>query len=245
MENQNELSDKQGTEVTPVTPSTDGVANVTPVASSPDVQVEKLQKLELELQKRDEDINKLKSSLQRNQEQERKQWIAEKQKLQDEINSIKVSSMTDEQKKQFERERELEEAQTWKQKATQYERALEETQAATNYIEYFKSVGVPHDKLVLNQGLDNLVNSGWAGLQEVMTAREARIKELEAKMITPDAPQAQPVTPQRTPITTYTNSPAPFMSWKDVADKYGNGSLDAVYTKIERGELPPSVLPGG
>jgi len=238
-----ELSNVQSVEVTPVTPNTSEVAPVTLATPLPDVQADKLKELETKLQKREEDINKLKSSLQKSQELERKQWELEKKKMQDDLNAVKLSSMTDEQKKQFEREQQLEEAQSWKERATRLEQSIEEKQIAANYIEYFKSVGVANEKLVLDQGIDTLVNSGWAGLQEVVANKDAKIRELEAKMLNPLSATEVAQAPQRTPITSQQISTNPGMTWKDVADKYGNGNLDKVYTRIERGELPPSILP--
>ena len=168
--------------------------------------------------------------------------------MQDDIAAIKVSSMSDEQKKQYERERELEEAQNWKNTAIQLQQSIQEKQVASDYIEYFRSIGVPDEKLVTTQGLDNLVNSGWAGLQEVMTQKDTKIKELEAKMLGPLSPTTQPTTesqqPPRVPITQQQISTNTGTSYDELATKYGGGSLDEVFRKIERGELPASVLPG-
>ncbi|MBE0573314.1 hypothetical protein IH575_00220 [Candidatus Dojkabacteria bacterium] len=226
------------------TPSNDGVTNVTPTTPLPDVGSDRLQQLETELKARTEDNNKLKSTYDKKISQTERQYQEEVERLRNEIKNTKLSTMTDEQKRKYEQDLKLEEAEQWRKKAQTYEQQMYEQQVSANYVDYFSSIGVPKEKLITNQGVETLVQSGWNGLRNVMTEYQTKLKDYETKM-NPQQPQAQQTEPPqqgRSPITTNPISAAQQKTWADVIKEHG--SLSNYFEKVERGDISP-VPPGG
>lgn len=225
------------------TPSKDGVTNVTPTTPLPDVGSDRLQQLEAELKARTEDINKLKSTYDKKISQTERQYQEEVERLRNEIKSTKLSTMTDEQKRKYEQDLKLEEAEQWRKKAQTYEQQMYEQQVSSNYIEYFTSIGVPKEQLITNQGAETLVQSGWDGLRSVMTDYQTKLKEYESKANPQQPlPEQQPPQQGRSPITTNPVSSAQQKTWDDVIKEHG--SLVNYFDKVERGLISP-VPPGG
>lgn len=250
MTEQNQIADlnaAQGSAVTPataaVTPESGGVANVTPTQAVPDVGSDKLKELEAKIQAREQDINKLKSTYDKQLAQTKKQFEEEQRKLQEEIQKAKLATMTDEQKLQFERQLELEQAQQWKEKALQYEQQMKEFEIRNNYTQYFvEQMGVPKEKLNLDGDINALVQSGWEGVQNKVKELQNKISEYESKQTQGTASQqSQPEVPDRSPLTSQINSGAPKIAWADIEKRYPN--LEEYFSKLERQEIDPGTIP--
>lgn len=223
----------------PVTPVSGGVGNSTPATSGVNDggSQDRVRELEGKLQQREQDLNKLKSSLQSSFEKERQQWNAQWQQTQKEINELRMSKMTDEEKVQYQRTLENEEATKWRQRAEELERQQYETQVANNYVSFFRDLGVDTSKIDNSQGLDGIVNSGW---QQV----KALIDDLRSKANTgtQQAPTQQPQQAnQRSPLPASPNSQPPGNTWADIKQKYG--SLEDFFGRLERGEISPNEIP--
>lgn len=238
-----DLTTAKGTEVTnPVTPEPSGVANVTPTQTVPDAGSEKLKELEAKIQAREQDINKLKSTYDKQLAQTKKQFEEEQRKLQEEIQKAKLSTMTDEQKKTFERQLELEQAQQWKEKAMQYEQQMKDLEIRNNYTQYFtEQMGVPKDKLNLDGDINALVQSGWEGVQNKVKELEGLVQTLKQPQPPQDTTIPQPEPQQRSPLTQPINSGAPKITWSDIAKQYPN--QEEFFRKLEQGDLNPGVIP--
>lgn len=247
MTEQNQIADlntAQGSVVTPVTPDSSGVANVTPAQPVPDAGSDKLKELEAKIQAREQDINKLKSTYDKQLAQTKKQFEEEQRKLQEEIQKAKLSTMTDEQKLQFERQLELEQAQQWKEKALQYEKQMQEFEIRNNYTQYFvEQMGVPKEKLNLDGDINALVQSGWEGVQNKVKELQSKVSEYESKLTQGTALQQpqQPEPQQRSPLTNQINSGAPKISWADIEKRYPN--TEEFFTKLEQGTIDPRTIP--
>ena len=249
MTEQNQIADLntgKSSEVTqPVTPEQPGVTNVTPSQPASDAGSDaKLKELEAIAKAREEDIRKLKSTYDKQLDQTRRQFEAEQKKLQEELQKAKLSTMTDEQKAQFERQLELEEAQRWREEAMKYKQQIEEQEVRSNYAQYFQEMGVPKEQLNMNGDLNALVQSGWEGVQNQLTSMKTKLAELENLQQQPSQPVSQtqqPMPQQRTPITSQPNSPAPKVTWADIRKQYPNE--EEFYTKLERGEIDPRIIP--
>jgi DNA repair exonuclease SbcCD ATPase subunit len=246
MTEQNQIADlntAQGTAVTqPVTPEPSGVANVTPTQPVPDAGSDKLKELEAKIQAREQDINKLKSTYDKQLAQTKKQFEDEQRKLQEEIQKAKLATMTDDQKLQFERQLELEQAQQWKQKALQYEQQMQELEIRNNYTQYFvEQMGVPKEKLKLDGDINALVQSGWEGVQSKVKELEGLVQTLKQPQPSQETTPQQPEVPERSPLTNQINSGAPKISWADIEKRYPN--TEEFFTKLEQGTIDPRTIP--
>jgi hypothetical protein len=214
-----------------------------PTQPAPDVGSDKLKELEAKIQAREQDINKLKSTYDKQLAQTKKQFEEEQRKLQEEVQKAKLATMTDEQKAQFERQLELEQAQQWKQKALQYEQQMQELEVRNNYTQYFvEQMGVPKEKLNLNGDINALVQSGWEGVQSQVKELQSKVSEYETKLTQGTALQPQqPEVPERSPLTNQINSGAPKIAWADIEKRYPN--LEEYFAKLERDEIDPRTIP--
>jgi len=249
MSNDNQIADlgneKTAKTTEPVVQAKGGVAEVTPTNTLPDAGSDaKLKDLEVALQKREQDINKLKSTYDKQLAQTKKQFEDEQKKLQEEVRSVKMSGMTDEQKRQFERQLEVEQAGQWREKAQQYERQIQELEIVNNYTQYFQDQGVAKEKLVTNAGVDALVQSGWEGIQEVMTGLKQKVADYEGKLtqgtVLEKKPDETPQTVERSPLTETPPPTQQSWTWEEVEKAYG--TLDNYFSKVERQEISPVPL---
>ena len=206
----------------------------------------KLEVLEKTLQAREQDINKLKSTYDKQMAQTKKQFEEQQRQLEEELRKVKMSGMTDEQKTQFERQLELEQAQQWREEALRLKREKEEAEISANYAQYFIENGVPKEKLITNAGVDALVQSGWEGITHELNSLKTKVSEYEKKLTQgtvleqPQANQPQQPIQQRSPITDTPSPTSRSWTWTDVIDKYG--SVDEYFNKVERQEISPVPL---
>lgn|SRR5574340_315711 len=222
------------------TPDAGSVPDGTPSPGTADAGLEK-QKFEEMLKQRDQDINRLKSTLQTQLSQQQRKWEEERQQLMEDLRKAQMASLDDDERKEFQRNLETERAIETKQRLQQREQELEELRAAQNYRDYFVAQGVPADKLVTDQGLDVLVQSGWQGIQAIMTDMRTRLQQFEAQAPAQQTPQSSPTSNPRTPISAGNAPAGAGPTWNDLIAKYG--SQEEVYLKVEMGELPPSIIP--
>jgi len=225
------------------TPAVGSVPAGTLTPGAADAGQEAQRKLEEALAKREQDINNLKSSLQRQMSQREQEWQQQRAQLESELNKARMASLDDDEKKEFQRNLEAEQSSQWRTIAQQKEQELQQLQAAQNYKDFFVAQGVPADNLVTDQGLDALVASGWHGIQKAMSELKAKVKEYETTHMTsvPTPQNNQADSSQRTPLAA---SPAPAgngPNWNDLIKQYG--SAEEVYKLVEAGDLSPSIIP--
>jgi len=226
------------------TPADGSVTKVTPPQGAADGGQDYAKKYEELLQKSTSDINNLKSTLQSQQAQQQRQWNQERQQMEEKLRQAQLVPLDDDARKEFLRNLELEKANQYRQEAENAKQELEAERASSSYRDYFIAQGVPADKLVTGQGLEVLVQSGWQGIQSIMTDLRTKLKQFEtqsAATLGAAAPQP-PVDSSRTPISA---SPAPAgngTNWDALIKRYG--SAEEVYRLVETGELSPTIIPG-
>ncbi len=232
-------------------PETDGIGGETPaepmpvsggvVESTPTQGVKDApqKNWEAELQKREADLNRMKSTFQRQINDLNRKYESEKRWYEDELNKVKLSGLSDEERKEYESTLKFEEANRYKNEAEQYKMQVEEIQLSQNYAQFFTDMGIPSTALVRDQGLDGLVQSGWVGVKALISNMK---KELETLKKAPgDQNPKEEASRLNQPMTSTPGTPYTGTTWDDLIKKYG--SEEAVYTRVERGELPPSAIP--
>ena len=238
MTDETKVSGETQPEVDKTTLGAGGVTEkVMPTNPPVDADVVKKEEVEALKQKYETDLRKLQSSLQRNESELRKALEDQKKLHKDELERARIASMDDDERKVYEVERNKERLTEMQEllNATQLERdQAAETLKAYNF---FQKRKVPADVLVVDQGYEALLNSGW----EYITNR---IEELEKKQAGGQTPTKEPPKepPKAPPVDTTINSmPIVGTTWEELEKRYG--SRERVYQLIEEKRLKPDVLP--
>lgn len=224
------LADGAATPAAPITP-TEPVAPATPSAPQPDAET---QRLRSELARYENDIRAIKSSADKRFTESERNWKTQTENLRKEVQNMRMAGMDDTERKRYEtelaseRQREIEiELQTARATAQEYGANLQAMQ-------YFLSLGVPVENLVLDQGYDTLFNSGMSALTDELK----RLKSSTAPQQPPAAAQPGP-TPPTVATTTGVANVKP--SWDDLRKRYG--SDEQIYRMVEAGQLPGDLIP--
>ena len=185
------------------------------------------------------DINGLKSTLQKQMAEQQRQWDAQRAAYEKRIQEIEVQGMDDKARKEYEQRKAAEDAQSWQQRYQDAVAQLEERQAMEQWIQYFLAQGIPATALNMGAGLDGLISSGW----EAVSSELAELRKRTST--TPGTSQpAQRLSQDANPPQVLTNqpgTPATGTSWDALIAKYG--SAETVYSMVEQGKLPPSIIP--
>jgi hypothetical protein len=186
--------------------------------------------------KANKDINALKSSLQRQAEQDKRALKAEYDKL---LAETRMSTMDDKQKKQYQESLKEQEVVQMRQQLQQYQQIAEEQQALNQTYSWLLTQGIPPDKLDVSQGLNGLSTSGWNYLSEENKALRNELAKYKGTQVaaTPGKPTA-PQTAQH-----QTGVPKGKMTLVEFAKAYGDGNLEKAYELMENhpelGITPP------
>jgi len=218
------------------TPASGGVAaSATP--AQPPVDVESLRaEFEKERAKFQNDLNSMKSSLQKQTAQVNADWQKRYDEAQRQIHETRMSTMTDDERARYESQLQSEEYQTLQSRLAELEQKEAQQVATVNAFNFFTNMGVPANRLDLSQGYEALVNAGWAFVAEELTQLRQRAAN----------PQSQkPVTPNPLPqapgVVTDKGTPNNGTTWEALRRQFG--SDEAVYRAVEEGRIDPSVIP--
>lgn len=222
---------------TPAAPaSVEPVAPATPSTSPTDAEAQ-LAELKRQTIKYEADIRALKSSADKRLHDTEKTYQQQQAALRKELNAIRMASMDEDERKQYEASLAIEQQQEIAQELETTRRTAQEYQANLQAIQYFISQGVPADQLVIDQGYDVLFNSGM----EWMSGEMKRLRTASP----PASAPAQPGQSLPTPPVVATASqgiPSTKPTWDDLRKKYG--SDEQIYRLVEAGLLPGDMIPG-
>jgi hypothetical protein len=193
------------------------------------------------------------AELQRQQEAERLSW-------QDRLAALETKDMDEVGKASYRAQRFEEQAVQASQRLSQLQSQLDQYSKVPQYIQLFTEIGVDPRSLVMDQGVEALVNSGWQGVITLM--EDYRSKAEAASQAAPaGAPSPAPApapglpgVPQTTftpPAVASTTGAASTLgaTWPDVLRAVGGSvgrdvTIEDVYRMIETGQLSPSIIPG-
>jgi flagellar biosynthesis GTPase FlhF len=207
-----------------------GVSQETP-SQSPQVDVEKVKsEYEQKLAQMSQDLNQVKSSLQRREHEQRQNYEKQIAETQKQLREARMQGMDENQRKAYEAQMQQEEYQSLQSRLEEYERKTQEYEQMNGAQTFFMQKGVPANRLVLNQGYEALVQSGWDWVTEQLAA-----KAQPAQSTQPSPLKTAPS------VITDKSTPSTGTTWAELIAKYG--SRENVYRMIEQYELPASVLP--
>lgn len=230
-------SGEPGGAATPAAPSApiEPVAPATPSTPQSNAEAQRVAQLEAQLAKYEQDVRAVKSISDKRYSDAERQWRSEREQLRQELESLKLSSMDEDQRKKYEASLAVERQQEILQEAERSKQVAQEAQATLQALQYFSQQGVPTDKLVIDQGYDALFNSGMAWMsQQLQTLRTSP----------PAQPPVQPSNTLPTPPTVATAGqgvPQVKPTWDDLRKKYGDD--EQIYKLVEVGLLPPDIIP--
>lgn len=213
-----------------------GVAKPT-TTSTQSVDVEALKaEYEQKLQRAQEDVNRVKSSLQSREAAIQKQAKEDKEQLQKQLREIRMQGMDENQRKQYEASLATEEVQNLQQRLAEAEARNQENAAVINAQQFFVAQGVPLNALKFDEGYDGLVSSGWGYLSQEITKLRQQLADPSSikKPVKSLKPAPDVVTDKATPRSGNA-------TWSDLRKKYG--SDETIYQLVESGQLDPSILP--
>lgn len=198
--------------------------------SNPPVDVEKL------TAKYESDLRSMKSSLQRREAQVNAEWQNRYEELQNQFHEVRMQGMTDEQRKQYESQLQSEEMRNLQSQLEELQTERQSMAQILDGMSFFLQQGVPAEKLVLNEGYDTLVRSGW----DFITGELNRLRQSASN------PQPQkPVEPaplrQAPGVITDKGTPGSGTTWAALRAQFG--SEEAVYRAVEEGRLSPTIIP--
>lgn len=231
--------DQGGAASTPAAPvpPVEPVAPATPSTPPSDAEARKSD-LEKQIARYEADIRAIKSTSDKRFNDAQRQWQEQQARLQKELQSLRMSSMDEDERKQYEANLAIERQQEIEQELNKAKMTAQEYQANLQAIQYFLAQGVPAETLVIDQGYDTLFNSG-------MEWMNAELKRLRSSTTT-GAPPAQPNGTRPTPPVVATASsgvPSVKPTWDDLRKKYGDD--EQIYRLVEAGLLPSDIIPTG
>src|SRR3990167_1679030 len=139
-----------------------GVAEEATPEPQQGIDVEQLRaEYETKLQAASQDLNKLKSTLQKQQAEQAKQYEEKQRRLEKQLQEVRMSNMDEGQRKQYETQLQTEEYQNLQTQLQELNQKNHELSVSFEAQNFFLQNGVPANQLVLNQGYDVMVNSGW------------------------------------------------------------------------------------
>lgn len=227
--------------VTPaVQPGVTAEPAVTPAAQpSPDAETARIKaEYDKKLEKYEQDLNKMKSSLQSQSSQKDREWQAKYDELQEQLNQARMSKMTAEERKEYEQQLRDEELGKLQEQLESVQTERQTMAQILDAAQFFLNRGVPANKLVMNEGYDALARSGWDYI-------DAELAELRKQKGTgPTAPE-QPANPaalhEAPEVDTTKGPPSPGPTW--AAYRAKGISDEDVYRNVESGRWPSSAIP--
>lgn len=194
------------------------------------------------------DMNRLRGIKDREVEKVRRDAEDARRKYEADLDAAKMAGMDDNARTKYELERtkaRLQEAELKVQAAEAARAQIEATKQAADW--FTQVMGIPSAELVLDQGIETLVASGYAAMkkqQDQLTKELAKLKGGTAAA--PVTPKPGEVTPPQ--VANTQGGAATGNTWptllKALSDKLGRKvSEEDVWRMVERGQLAPSILP--
>lgn len=225
-------------------PNVEGaVVESTPAPSQPLPDADGVSQLRAEMEaqiaQRENDIRRIKSASDSRFAQESKQWREREQTLQQQLDELRMKTLPEDQRRTYSEQissRRNQEIQTQLDALARERDEAKNSLAAQNF---FMQQGVPPQKLVTDQGYDELWRSGLFYMQDELN----RLRRLAQPSPTPQTPNPAPAKrpPEAPAVNTATSAPAFSPGWPDLIKRYG--SMEEVFRLVETRQLDPSVIP--
>jgi len=217
------------------------VAQATPVVSVADEGAQTLQsqldtmksQYEEMTKKYERDIGGVKSSLQKRERELAQTWQEKEATYKKQVDDLRKLSMSDTDRKNYEYELALERTEEMSKAIKEAEQVAEETKNFYAWKDRFVNEWrVPSDQLVLDQGVEALVQSGMAVV-------DAKMKELQMKPVEQPKPVVSAKTSKEPPETAkpVSGGIVSGVSPVEYCKKHANGDWDKLFAMFDQGRL--------
>lgn len=181
------------------------------------------------------DLNAMKSSFQKRESQLTKEWDEKEVTFREEAQKLKMATMNDEDRQVYERSLATERLAELERKNSELIQAQENQRAQQDSLNYFLSKGIALDSLVVDQGYDALIASGWKAFSDEKESLQTELDTLRQNPKKDKSPAPEVITD----LSGATPTDGP--TWQDLIKKYG--SMEEVYSLVESQQLPSSIIP--
>lgn len=224
--------------VSPETPAGGGVAEATPAQTPVDAEAlrQQFEQAAAEKARLEKDLNRYKSSAQSREAQVRREAEQKQEALRAELEQIKRSGMDEETRRKYDYEMSQQRISELQTQLQQREEEMATYVATQNAIAHFKSLGVPDEALVRDGSFEDLLESGWGWVSEIVKSIS------NAPAAAPVAPLVPPALPTAPKVdVSGANTPSVKPTWADIIKTYG--SEEAFWQLIESKRLPRDMIP--
>jgi hypothetical protein len=223
---------------------------VTPAEGVADDWKAKFEEERGRLAKMETDLNRMKSSLQSDLDTLERERQAERERYQQELDSVKTVGMDDAQRLAYENQRYQERLAASEARTADLNARLQEQEQLGRYLQMFREAGVSSDELPVDQGLSAVVAAGWEKVVAKGKDADARTKAFEERIarLEQGAPlKPAPLVPGSvTPPAIVAGTPGgqPVKeTWAQVKARLNMTGAEVMH-EIEEGRLPETLLPG-
>jgi hypothetical protein len=191
-------------------------------------------------EKHNNDINQLKSSLQKQTSTQANEFQRKEREYQERIQQLQLATMPEEQKAQYMQELNANRWEEMQSELSKQQQTNQELQAIVAWRNFFISEGVaPKD--LNGDNVNDLMTSGWSAISAENKRLRGQLDNLMKKnptTVSKDQKVRAPGISQSIPSNTI---PTAKPTLAELAKKFG--SLENVFKAIETGQLNPDVLP--
>lgn len=201
------IGDSNTPEVPNGTLQGDGVRDGMPVSTASDVTTETVAQYEERMSKLQRDMDKMRSTYDRNLAEREKQWKAQQAELERRLHETAVKDLDEKDRAAYERDLYAQKAQEYEQRLAQLEAERQAQENMRQYAEAYKQTfGVKPEDLDMSNP-EMFAQSAWQAAANQMAALRQELEALKGG--TPPAPQtpARPAT-NRTVVTSQGGVPA-------------------------------------
>lgn len=233
-----EMADGVDDELTPAEDG--GVAEPTSTQELSDAEElrERLERQEELLRQSESDFNKMKSSLQKRENELTREFEARERAMREELEKLALSSMTEEQRTAYSEQREQQRIREMEKQLQNANASVAQIREMNDALTFFIAEGIPPDALNVTEDYDALVTSGWQWISDELD----RLYQIENAYANNAPQQQQPRKKEAPEVVTDSNAPArKGYTWADLITKYG--SMEEVYRLVESELLSPDVIP--
>lgn len=225
------------------TPDGNGVAPTTPAMPVSDAPAQQQIDWERKLAEREAawqaDLNRMKGSLQSQQAAAEAAYRQREAAYTQRIRELEVSGMDENQRTKYERAMLEQDYQSLQQNYAAMQQQLEAERQRQAYVQAFANMGVPLNALDTSTP-QSVIASGWEAVNRQMTELRAQAARASSPAPSP-APSSSPSDMQPPAVVIPGSNVPGGPTWDALIQRYG--SMEKVFSLVEQGMLPPSVLP--
>lgn len=190
-------------------------------------------------EKAEQDVSNLRRSLDQRYAEAEKGWEQREKSYKEKLFELETADMDENELQKHQLNLASEQIVTLEQTIADSQSQIRELTTVDGYIRFFEDNGISRKELVLDRGLDAVVQSGWEAISAKIKALEAQVDgEVESSKTSPETPPKAPDAPD---VLTETGRIPTGKTWPELIKQYG--SAEEVYRLVEQQALDPSIIP--